>query len=678
MTINKNHQHPQGGEFMLSTTFLEMGEYGAAGMYEEQDRSLFYRKALGIRRFYENRELAEYQGEDLYPNGPIFTAMQIKPNYMEGMCIDYNGVAARNKEAADCFVKDFGKYNRSIPYPHTVSGCMYNHSMPNYERILKEGFLSYIDRIEKMEDPDMREGLLHIIEGIKIYLDRSIAYLESAGAKPQLIAALKKVPMHPAETLYEALVCWNFVLYLDNCDNLGCLAAGLAPYYKGEDVTDVIRNLYNNLDSNNGYSMSLPATSDPVINALTLQCLEAAKGKRRPMIELFVDESTPDAVWDKAFEVIRTGGGQPAFYNPKVLLEGLKKKFPTITDEDVNKFCGGGCTEAMLAGLSCVGSIDAGINLPYIFEQVMHEQLPEADSFEDFYNRFIAEVKKTVELVTDSISNMQLLRAKHNPVPMRTLLIDDCIDRGVEYNNGGARYTWSIINMAGMINIIDSMLVIRDLVFRNKTLTAKELLEKLNANDTDFLKHARNHCVSFGNDNADANNFSTKISEEIFSMLDDKKPAIGQGFLPASIQFQSQVDAGRIVGATPDGREKGAPLCDSMSAIFGKDINGPTALLKSVTSLDIKRLLGVAVLNFNINPSFSNDIFKALIQTYMELGGMQMQITCISKETLEEAYQNPDLYKNLVVRVGGYSEYFHRLSDELKRMVIDRSIQNEV
>ena len=75
---------------MLSDIFLELGEYGAAGMYEEQDRSLIYCKALGIRRFYENRELVEYQGEDLYPNGPIFTAMQIKPNYMEGMCIDYH------------------------------------------------------------------------------------------------------------------------------------------------------------------------------------------------------------------------------------------------------------------------------------------------------------------------------------------------------------------------------------------------------------------------------------------------------------------------------------------------------------------------------------------------------------------------------------------------------------
>ena len=111
------------------------------------------------------------------------------------------------------------------------------------------------------------------------------------------------------------------------------------------------------------------------------------------------------------------------------------------------------------------------------------------------------------------------------------------------------------------------------------------------------------------------------------------------------------MDAGRIVGATPDGREKGAPLCDSMGAIFGKDIAGPTALLKSVTSLDIKRLLGVAVLNFNINPSFSNDIFKALIRTYMAMGGMQMQITCISRETLEEAYQNPDLHKEVIPNI---------------------------
>ena len=172
---------------------------------------------------------------------------------------------------------------------------------------------------------------------------------------------------------------------------------------------------------------------------------------------------------------------------------------------------------------------------------------------------------------------------------------------------------------------------------------------------------ARNHTVSFGNDNADANNFANKISTEIFSMLDDKKPHIGKGFLPASIQFMSQVAAGEKIGATPDGREKGAPLCDSLAAIFGKDTEGPTALLKSVTFLDLKRALGIPILNFNINPDFNDATLKALISGYMKLGGIQMQITCTSAQTLMEAYENPNLHKNLIVRVGGYSEYFQNL-----------------
>ena len=95
-------------------------------------------------------------------------------------------------------------------------------------------------------------------------------------------------------------------------------------------------------------------------------------------------------------------------------------------------------------------------------------------------------------------------------------------------------------------------------------------------------------------------------------MLDDKKPYIGEGFLPASIQFMSQVGAGKNIGATPDGREKGAPLCDSLGAIFGKDTEGPTALLNSVTSVDLKSALGIPVLNFNINPDFKNATFSSI------------------------------------------------------------------
>ena len=654
---------------MVMKKLLELEEYSAAGLYEEQNRSLFYRKALGLRRFYENCEIPTYNGELLFPSGKV-----VSPDYLSGLVIDLNVLNSKSKELADQIKNDFFCYRSTVPSEHTVAGNMWTHSMPNYERILKEGLLSYIPRIEKIKNTDLKEGLLYLISGIQAYLKRCTDYLETVGAEEKLILALKKVPMNPAENIYEAVVAWNFIMYLDGCDNLGCLASGLYPYYNGEDITELLKNLFDNLDANDGYSMALHTE----YNEISLQCLEASKGKRRPMIELFVDDNTPKEIWDKAFKVIKTSNGQPAFYNPNALLGGLQNKFKNITDKDIKKFCGGGCTEAMIAGLSNVGSLDAGINLLLILENCIKTEIENSRDFNDFYERYIDAVNKIVDIVTKEISNSQKERAKYNPLPMSTLLIDDCIDNGLDYNNGGARYKWSIINFAGMINVIDSMLVIRDYVFENKTYTAKEFIGKLAENDKDFLAQLKNHGVHFGDDNPDANNFSMRISTDIFSMLDDKKPFLGEGFLPASIQFMSQVEAGKKVGATPDGRKVATPLCDSLAAIFGKDTKGPTALLNSVASLNLKRALGVPVLNFNINPDFRNEILKALILGYMKQGGIQMQITCISREMLEEAYRNPEEHKNLVVRVGGYSEYFYRLSDELKRMVIERTIQNEV
>ena len=332
----------------------------------------------------------------------------------------------------------------------------------------------------------------------------------------------------------------------------------------------------------------------------------------------------------------------------------------------------------MLAGLSNVGSLDAGINLLLILENCIRTELEKAHCFEEFYDRYLDAVRETVNTVTAAIRKSQRERAKYDPLPMRTLLIDDCIDSGLDFNNGGARYQWSIINFAGMINVIDSMLVIRDLIFAGKAYTAGDFIRRLAENDEQFLAILRNHSIHFGDDNSDANAFSKKISTDIFSTLDHQKPYFGEAFLPASIQFMSQVEAGSGIGATPDGRKAGSPLCDSLAAIFGKDTKGSTALLNSVTSLNLERALGVPVLNFNINPHFKNDILQALILGYMKQGGIQLQITYLSKEMLEDAYKNPAQYKNYIVRVGGYSEYFYRLSKELQQMVIDRTIQGEV
>ncbi len=659
---------------MTYEDIIKLGEYGVAGMYKEPDRSLFYRKSLGLGMYYEHCALPEYNGELLYPSGPIVTNMTVYPGYRNGMKLDRQALEEKNKELTDKIISDFYRHKSYVPPEHTCAGDMYTHSMPNYQRILREGLLSYRNRIEKISDIEIRDGLLHLLSALECYIKRCIQYLEDIKADTKLINALKKVPLYPADNIYEALVSWNFVMYLDNCDNLGSLANGLLPYYKGEDIVPLLENLYDNLDSNNGYSMSIVDASNP----LTVQCLEAAKGKRRPMIELFVDENTPDVVWEKAFEVIRTNNGQPAFYNPSVLFGGLKEKFPVIRDEDLEKFCGGGCTESMFEGLSCVGSIDAGLNLPLIMEETIYDKLTECKTFDEFYNCFIQNVQSVADSVAEGISKSQEERAELNPLPMRTLLVDDCIDSGKDFNNGGARYKWSIVNFAGMINVIDSMLVINDYIFKDKAFTKDEFIEKLRTEDESFMAAVRSHSLSFGKDNADANEFSKRISSDVYSVFDTKKPYIGEGFLPCAIQFNAQVANGKAVGATPCGRKSGAPLCDSLGAIFGKDTEGPTALLKSVTSLDLKQLLGTPVLSFNINQDFNNEVLKGLILGYMKLGGIQMQITCASVDLLKEAYKNPQLHKNLVVRVGGYSEYFNRLSDELKKMIMERTIQNNI
>ena len=657
----------------MKEEFLKLGEYGAAGLYEEPNRSLFYRKALGLRRYFEHCRLYAFSGEALYPSGTVYSGMMISPNYMHGLCLPPARLSEEAPLLAEKYKEEFDVYKSSVPREHILAGDMFTHAMPHYERILAEGLLSYIPRIEAIADDDLREGLLHLVEGIRCYASRCVAYLRSVSADRALIEALERVPLYPARNVYEAIVAWNFVMYLDGCDNLGCLAKGLLPYYRGEDLVPWLENLYDNLDKNNGYSMSL----DSECPKITVQCLRAARGRRRPMIELLVDGDTPDAVWQEAFATLRSGGGQPAFYNKGAILGGLKARFPSIRDADLARFCGGGCTETMLAGYSAVGSLDASIHLLLIFERAMYAYLPQAERFEDFYEAYLADVSAVTEKVKREIDRSRRERAKYNPLPMRTLLIDDCIEKATEYNSGGARYNWSIISYAGMINVIDSLLAIKTLVFDQKRYTAAELLSHLGANDPEFLKEAVRCPESFGRDLASVNSFAKELSRRIFSMTETGKPAFGEGYLSASIQFRSQARGGSIIGATPDGRAAGDPLCDSLAAIFGKDSLGPTALLNSVTALDLGRALGMPVVNFNITQKMSDSILRALIMGYIQNGGLQLQLTYASREELLDAYEHPERHANLIVRVGGYSEYFCRLPQELQRMVIHRTVQGE-
>ena len=200
----------------------------------------------------------------------------------------------------------------------------------------------------------------------------------------------------------------------------------------------------------------------------------------------------------------------------------------------------------------------------------------------------------------------------------------------------------------------------------------------LDENDEKLAAEAKKLPKSFGKDDPEVNEFAHELSKTVFAFTNEGEIYKGLGFLSSSIQFMSQVGAGKAVGATPDGRRCGEPLCDSLAAIYGKDSLGPTALLNSVAALDLKSALGTPVVNFNLQKNCNDDILRALIMGYMKRGGVQLQITCASREELLDAYEHPENHGNLVVRVGGYSEYFTRLSKELQKMVIDRTIQSQI
>lgn len=652
--------------------FSRIGEYYAAGLYEDESADIFLRKALALRRYYENTPLPDYDGGPFYPCSPLPRDIAVRPSYL-GMESDFASLDARDPGLGALLAEsDFFRYHSSVPWEHSVAGNMYTHSMPNYERVLAEGLDGYESRIRRMRDDSMREGLLDLVAGIRAWHGRILAKLRDEGAQPRLVSALERVPFAPARDFYEALVCWNFVFFLDGCDNEGCLASGLAPYYdeaRDGDATGLLRAWFRIVDATNAYSMSVGMTPNPLV----IQCLRAVRGLRRPMIELLIDNDTADDVWDEALDCILSGGAQPSFYNKRLIVEGLAARFPQIARDDILKFCGGGCTETMLAGLSNAGSLDAGVNLPFIFERTLRDRLPGCDSFEEFYEAYLSDIRDTVDLVMREIANSQEERARWNPLPMRTLLIDDCIANERDFNAGGARYSWSLISFAGLVNALDSMLALREHVFRRKDYPKDVFLEKLAASDPAFLREMKACPVRHGIDHPEADALARDFSSKVFAFTRRANPRFGLGFIPASILFMAYGMGGRYVGATPDGRAAGEALADSLCAIYGKDTEGPTAMLKSAAAFDLPSALGIPVLNLTIQPGFGRQALRSLVEGFFSLGGMQVQVTCLSREMLLEAEKDLAAHGNLIVRVGGYAEYYCRLDDEIRSKIIART-----
>lgn len=660
----------------LRDYFLSIGEPYCAGLFEQPEKSYFNRHCRALAVWFDHAAPPSYkEGEMLYPCGNrYFTEVAWKSAVRPQYCHTYDcdddllaeKCAGKDGEEALAAFNAFAEISR---YPWG-----WFHGAPNYGRIVREGLASYRDRVEKREDDEFREGLLLLLNAMEGFAVRCREYLLSVNAPKQLTDALAQVPFYPARTYYEGLVCWNTIFYFDGCDNLGCLDQGLGHLYNGEDMTDVIAQLFGNIDAMNQWSCSI----GPDYNEITRQALRAIRGRRRPMLELRVTENMPDDLWQLAFDNLAHGATHPSFYNERGIHDMLKTRFPYIPDEDLIRFCGCGCTETNLEGLTKAGGTDADVNLLKLFENYLYENLGKKATFGEFFEGMCRAAERETDRMLDRIDELYRYIADYLPNPMRTVLFDDCIDKGKDFNAGGARYSWSMNSESGLINVIDSFAAVKKLYYEDKKYTAEEFCSLLRSEDPDFFADLKS-CPCFGTDNEEVDNMGAEFARRVFTVYRTKKPKLAaflDGFTLTEHQFLRYEGCGACVGATPDGRHNGQPTCDSMAAVRGKAIEGPTAMLTSAARLPQELVDGISVVNLTLSKSTFRDpvILKGLVLGYFAKGGIQIQITVTSAEELKDALVHPDDHKDMLVRVGGYSEYFGNLSPALRQAVVERNI----
>jgi len=693
---------------------MKAGEPFAAGYCECPEATPTERYSRAYLRWFEHGSLPAYGGGYLYPSGLRSTTTSIMAPWYPYTFSWNQGLLDQRLMQVDADTKlslqalqrladaERDKINciNNGTTDHFVGGGGWTHGIVHYSRVLAEGLDGYEARVRAglgqsidTQKQAFYKGLLDLLAGIRTYHARSLELLKQSPAsnphRDRLIAALARVPFQPARSFYEAMVAHNFVYYLDDCDNPGRLDAVLWPYYKiapdRAEAIAILSEFSNNVSTNNGWSTAIGgsyADGTPAYQAMTEIVLAATHGRYRPTLELRVRPDMPDALWNAAFDSLASGNGQPGFYNEPEYLKGLRESDLGLTEEDLVQWNGGGCTETMIQGCSNVGSLDAGFNLALVLANTIRRLLTDDNvTFEQVMTAFKAALRDVIQKVLgQQVNSYFTARALHRPQPMRSLLTDDCIARGHDFNAGGARYNWSIVNIAGLANVADSLEALRTVVFTDKVVTPSELRNILERNfeGHEVLRLRLAAAPKYGNDHSGVDSLAAEVADFVYHEIRSVPCNRGGRFLPAHIMLEVYGWAGQAVGATPDGRRAGEPLSDSTGPMQGRDTNGPTAMLRSVARLPLRQAIGTPVLNMRFskatlaNPDARRRL-RALIETYFQLGGMQLQITAVDRAELEDALLHPELHENLIVRIGGYSTYFNRLSTDLKKEVLKRT-----
>ena len=414
----------------------------------------------------------------------------------------------------------------------------------------------------------------------------------------------------------------------------------------------------------------------------------------QPSSNVQISRKTPSKFLKRACEISRKGWGQPAFYNTEAIMQELLEAGKTIEDAR----CGGtsGCVET-----GCYGKeayiLTGYLNLPKILEITLNNGIDpmtnkklgietgdarEFKSYEDLFEAFKAQLNHFVDIKVKGNNVIEKIYQKHMPAPLMSVIVEGCIKNAKDYNAGGAKYNTKYIQGVGIGTITDSLSAIKYNVFDKKKFSMDELLKALSDN---FKGHEAiynmvgNKTPKYGNDDDYADDLMKDTFDAFYNEVTGRKSPLGADYRINMLPTTCHVYFGEVMGASANGRLSQKPLSEGISPEKGADTFGPTAVIKSCSKMDHLKT-GGTLLNQRFAPAVVEgeqglDNMANLIRTYFNMDGHHIQFNVFDKNILLAAQKNPDEYKDLIVRVAGYSDHFNNLSRALQDEIIGRTEQ---
>ena len=603
--------------------------------------------------------------------------------------------------------------------------------------------LDYINDPEATDKQQELEAMDISCDAAILFAERHAQMAEELAAKetdPQRKAELEKiadvchwVPAHAPRDFWEAIQMYWFVhlgtvTELNGWDSMnpGHIDQHLYPFYekgvkegtltrdKAKELLSCLWIKFNNQpappkvgitakesgtynDFTNINIGGIDRDGNPVANEISYMVLEVQEElhELQPGLSIHIAHNTPDEFLLEGCKVIRQGNGYPSVFNPDTYVQELVRQGKTL--EDAREGGCSGCIEVGAFGKEAY-LLTGYLNTPKILEITLHNGIDpetgkkvgietgdprEFKTYEELYDAWHKQMTYFVNLKLAVNNYIERMFTLYAPATFLSLFIDDCIARGKDYSSGGARYNTTYIQCTGLGTITDSLSVLKKQVFEDKKYTMDEIIK---ACDADFeglekmRQYIRNHTPFFGNDDEYADTIAVRVFNDLCDAIEGKPNTRGGKTQLNMLSTTCHNYFGSVLGATPNGRKAHFAISDGTSASHGADVNGPSALVRSLGKLDQVRS-GGTLLNVRFVPALlkrEQDLrkFSDLIREYFKLGGHHIQFNIVDTQTLLDAQANPDKYKGLLVRMAGYSDYFNDMNTQLQNDVIART-ENE-